>query len=86
MCVYICLCFLAGQACWEAERDIQTYDGTAAVSRAGTQTDSLQTRGWEMQSQWIHEKKWWVHQPSGAGKRKVSANRKTVLAQTNKTV
>lgn len=45
MCVYICLCFLVGQACGEAERDIQMYAGTTGASRAGTQTDTRQTRG-----------------------------------------
>lgn len=79
MCIYICICFLVGQACGEAERDIQSYAGTASASRTGTQTDTLQTRGWEAKSQQVHEKKRWVHQPSGAGKRKVSASRKTVL-------
>lgn len=79
MCVNIYLYFLVGQACWEAKTDIQTYAGTVAASRAGTQTDTLQTRGWEAQSQRVHEKKWWVYQPSGTGKRKVSVNRKLTL-------
>lgn len=63
----ICLCFIAWQACGKAETDIQAHAGTAAASRAGTQTNTLQTRGWEAQSQRVHEKKWWVHQPSGTG-------------------
>lgn len=41
----ISLCFLVGQACGEAERDIQTYAGKPATGRAGTQTDTLQTGG-----------------------------------------
>ncbi len=77
LCVY-CICvdttvwpFSAGASAGEAQGDLQEDAGSAAARWKVPPPHRPRAGHREMQTRWLHEQERRLHQPSGAGKRKV---------------